>query len=228
MVNTQITSVDSSIPKSKKCLFAHGFEGLPTGSKNQYLSDLGWTVIAPTLFENGWTLSAQRDQVLKALRTHPDLEYIVASSMGAFASSWASMHPDMIDRSLKLVLLAPAFGVHDLFRRRVEEKLGSSGLEFWKQNRTVPYLHRGLQQEIQIPYELYIETQEMYTQINLTHPTYIIHGFEDESIPFIESVHVAQRSKGVRNLILCHDTHRLQEHRHLIDSALEQLISESN
>ena len=52
---------------SKKCLFAHGFEGLPTGSKNPYLSNLGLQVIAPTLFEKGWTLSAQRDQVLQAL-----------------------------------------------------------------------------------------------------------------------------------------------------------------
>ena len=228
MKKAHITPTPPLISTSKKCLFAHGFEGLPTGSKNQYLSDLGWTVIAPTLFENGWTLSAQRDQVLKALYKHPDLEYIVASSMGAFASAWASIHPDMVDRSLKLVLLAPAFGVHDLFRKRVEEKLGSDGLEFWRQNQTVPYLHRGLQKEIQIPYELYVETREVYTTLNLIHPTYIIHGFEDESIPYMESVHIAQRSTGVRNLILCHDTHRLQNHRHLIDLALEKLASETN
>ena len=219
---TELRSPSSS-SSLKKCLFAHGFEGLPSGSKNQYLTERGWTVIAPTMFAKGWTLSNQRDQVVDALRTHPDLEYIVASSMGGFASSWACMQDEFKDRPLKLVLLAPAFGVHRLFQKRVEEKLGSSGLSFWQNQGEVPYVHRGLQKEIKLPFELFIETQEMTEKVILNHPTYIIHGFEDESIPFEESVAVAQRSPGVQSLTLCHDDHRLKNHFHLIDWALENM-----
>jgi esterase/lipase len=200
----------------RQCLFAHGFEGLPTGSKSKFLQKLGWDVIAPELFAKGWSLSQHRDVVLEQLQLHPNVDYIVASSMGAFASVWATQHETIKDRNLKLVLLAPAFGVHELFTHRIQKH----GIEQWKNEGVTSLFHRGLQKEIQVPYALYEETKDQSDVLSIDHECIIIHGLQDESIPFQNSVLLAERSKGVQQLILCHDDHRLHQSFHLIKQAL--------
>ena len=204
---------------ANQCLFAHGFEGLPTGSKAGFLETIGWEVIAPQLFSKGWSLAQHRDVVLEQLQINPDLEYIVASSMGAFASVWATQHETMKNRKLKLVLLAPAFGVHELFARRLQK----DGMEQWKRKGTATLFHRGLQKEIEVPYALYEETKQQTERLSIQHDCIIIHGLHDESIPFQNSITLSEKSEGVRQLILCHDDHRLHQSFHLIKQALSSL-----
>ena len=51
-----------------RVLFAHGFEGSPTGSKPTYMREaLGWKVTAPKMSELGWSIASQTDVLIKHL-----------------------------------------------------------------------------------------------------------------------------------------------------------------
>ena len=49
-------------------LFAHGFEGSPTGSKPTYMREaFGWKVTAPKMSDLGWSIASQTDVLIKHL-----------------------------------------------------------------------------------------------------------------------------------------------------------------
>ena len=51
-----------------RVLFAHGFEGSPTGSKPTYMREaFGWKVTAPKMSELGWSIASQTDVLIKRL-----------------------------------------------------------------------------------------------------------------------------------------------------------------
>ena len=212
-----------SQPRSapRRCLFAHGFEGSNQGSKPRYLREqLGLSVTAPVMYARGWRFSDQRETLEEALMSDPELELIVASSMGGLAAASAALR--FPDRALKLILLAPAFGVHELFERRAVAALGADALAQWEARGSLPYPHRGLGETVELPWALYGQCAAA-SEASLTHPTVIIHGLADDSIAPAASLALAERSPGVQRLLFTRDDHRLHESFSLIDEALKLL-----
>ena len=209
-------------PASPRCLFAHGFEGNNKGSKPSYLRErLGLSVTAPVMYARGWCFSDQREILEEALITDPELELIIASSMGALAAASAALR--FPDRSLKLILLAPAFGVHELFERRAVAALGAGALAHWESRGSLPYPHRGIGETVELPWALYGQCAAA-SEVSLIHPTVIIHGLADDSIEPTASLALAARSPGVKRLIFTQDDHRLHKSFQLIDEAIKILI----
>jgi len=201
-----------------KILFAHGFEGRPTGSKPRYLKEtLGHEVIAPLMNAGGWTFEDQVRAVTDAMAEHPDARLLVGSSMGGFATAVAaSRHPS---RDLRILLMAPAVGIHAVWA----EALGDAGLAQWAETGTRTHFHRGRDAEVELPYALWTQCRDA-AEVSLKHPAVIIHGLQDETISIDFAVALARRSPGVRRLYGVADGHRLQASRHLMADAIELLF----
>ena len=202
-----------------KILFAHGFEGVPTGRKPQHLREvLGHEVVAPLMNEKGWTFEDQVTVVCEALAEHPELQLVVGSSMGGFAASVAaSRHPD---RDLRLLLLAPAVGIHAAWAQR----LGETGLARWRDTGFQTHFHRGRGVEVTLPYALFSQCCA-HAGVVLDHPTVIIHGLQDETIAIDYALALAKRSPGVKRMYAVADGHRLQASRHLMGEAIDLLLT---
>ncbi len=201
-----------------KIVFAHGFEGVPTGSKPRYLSEtLGHEVVAPLRNARGWTFEDQVSAVTDAMDAHPDAQLLVGSSMGGFAVSVAaSRHPD---RDLRVLLMAPAVGIHEVWA----EALGEMGMGRWSDSGTRTHFHRGRGAEVQLPYARWTQCLDA-AGVTLTHPSVIIHGLQDETISVDYAVALARRSPGLRRLYAVPDGHRLQASRHLMADAIDLLF----
>lgn len=185
-----------------RCLFAHGFEGVPNGRKARYLTDLGHAVQAPLMSERGWHLRDHVAVLLGIIDAQPDLKLAVGSSLGALALAVAaSQRPD---RDLRLVLVAPAVGVHAAWA----EQMGAEAMALWAEMGAIQYRHQGIDQEVQLPYGLFTECRDAAGVI-CTHPTAIVHGLQDEVIPVSEGLALATRSPGVRRFAATADGHRL-------------------
>lgn len=195
------------------CLFAHGFEGVPQGRKAQYLGELGYEVVAPRMTEKGWTFEDQVSVLLEAIDARPDLRRAVGSSMGAFALAVAAARRP--DRDLRLVLLAPAVGLHQTWAAR----LGEDGMARWAERGTLDHHHHGVGREVALPYVLWTQCRD-HAGVALVHPTVIVHGLHDDTIPVENALALARRSPGVRRLYAVDDGHRLLESLDLIGEGL--------
>lgn len=204
-----------------RAFFAHGFEGQPGGTKARYLYDvLGLDVVSPALFARGWGFEDQVSVILDHLDADPDLTLVVGSSMGGFAAAVAaSRRPE---RPLRLVLLAPAVGLHRLWA----ERLGAEGMDTWRQMGTLLYRHQGVGRDIQIPWRMYAEA-EAAAEVALSHPAIVIHGLDDDVVPMANSVALAQRSPGLRRLVLTPDGHRLLDSLPVMTEAVRLLSVEA-
>ena len=110
-----------------KILFAHGLEGSPNGSKPTWMKEsLGWEIICPEMSNNGWTIADQTEVIAKAIAENEDVDIIMGSSYGGLAIANASER--FAERELRLVLLAPAFGLAENFRLIA----GEQGLIEWE------------------------------------------------------------------------------------------------
>ncbi len=188
-----------------KILFAHGFEGRATGTKPRYLRDvLGHEVIAPNMYDLGWTFEGHVQSVLSILDSEPGIDAIVGSSMGGFASAVAlSRRPDLV---IGAVLLAPAVGIHDKWAN----EYGAEGMESWREEGTKAYWHNGWEKFIELPYSFWTECRDAAAVV-VKHPCVILHGVQDDVVPIGNSEALAARSPGVREVIRTEDGHRLAE-----------------
>ena len=105
-----------------KVLWAHGLEGSPNGSKPKWIiENLGWDVISIDMSERGWTIGEQTAVVLDKISEIGDFDLIMGSSYGGLAVANAAI--ELLDKNLKLVLMAPAFGLAENFQKIGEEEL---------------------------------------------------------------------------------------------------------
>ena len=59
-----------------RVLFAHGFEGGPSGSKPTYMREvLGWEVTSPIMSGLGWDIESQTKVLLRCIDEH-DFDFI--------------------------------------------------------------------------------------------------------------------------------------------------------
>ena len=195
-------------------IYAHGFEGRPNGTKARYLVDvLGHRLIAPEMHRYGWTFEDHVATVLTALDENPDIRCVVGSSMGGFATAVAlSRRPD---RDVSCVLMAPAVGLHAVWA----ELLGDDGLTDWRDSGVRRHAHAGVGRDVELPFALWSQCRDE-AQVVVRHPCVIIHGRNDEVVPFANSEALAERSPGVNRLLASDDGHRLSNSLHLLEDAL--------
>lgn len=200
-----------------KVLFAHGFEGVPNGRKARYLRDaLELDVVAPLMNGKGWSFEDHVAVVEEALAAHDDLELLVGSSMGAFAVAAAAARNRQ--RKLQMVLLAPAVGIH----RAWIEQLGEDGMKLWAEMGNLQYHHQGVGHHVELPYRLFTQCRDN-AEVTCTHPTVIVHGLRDETVPVENALALARRSPGVRRLCAVDDGHRLLDSLPLMAEAIALL-----
>jgi pimeloyl-ACP methyl ester carboxylesterase len=201
-----------------KCIFAHGFEGVPSGRKPRFLREaLGLDVRAPAMARRGWTFEDQvavlLDEVDRADPAEGPL-LMVGSSVGGLATAVASTRRP--DRDLRLVLMAPAAGVHETWERQ----LGEEGLALWRDMGTLQYRHQGLDQEVELRWALYEECRAA-ADVTVTHRGAIVHGMHDDVIPAESSLALARRSPGIKRLYVVDDGHRLLDSLEVMAEAIK-------
>ena len=198
-------------------LFAHGFEGSPTGSKPTYMMEaLGWDVTAPKMSELGWSIASQTEVLIRLL-DKGDFDLVIGSSMGGLAAANASsMRPQTETR---LLLIAPAFGLAENW-----EGMEEAGRSAWKT--TGERRYTGYELDIVLPWE-FMESAEKMSWPRPAHPTAIMHGKYDEVVPISFSRKVAE---GCENVILheTDDSHRMKDSLRLIPEIVSKLMEGSD
>lgn len=198
-------------------LFAHGFEGSPTGSKPTYMMEaLGWDVTAPKMSELGWSIASQTEVLIRLL-DKGDFDLVIGSSMGGLAAANASsMRPQTETR---LLLIAPAFGLAENW-----EGMQEAGRSAWKT--TGERRYTGYELDIVLPWE-FMESAEKMSWPRPAHPTAIMHGKYDEVVPISFSRKVAE---GCENVILheTDDSHRMKDSLRLIPEIVSKLMGGSD
>ncbi len=198
-------------------LFAHGFEGSPTGSKPTYMTEaLGWDVTAPKMSELGWSIASQTEVLIRLL-DKGDFDLVIGSSMGGLAAANASsMRPQTETR---LLLIAPAFGLAENW-----EGMEEAGRSAWKT--TGERRYTGYELDIVLPWE-FMESAEKMSWPRPSHPTAIMHGKYDEVVPISFSRKVAE---GCENVILheTDDSHRMKDSLRLIPEIVSKLMEGSD
>ena len=201
-----------------KILFAHGLEGSPNGSKPTWMKEsLGWEIICPEMSNNGWTIADQTEVIAEAIAEYEDVDIIMGSSYGGLAIANASGR--FAERNLRLVLLAPAFGLAENFRSIA----GEEGLIEWENTGSRQYSHHGFGHEVEFGRDFITSADEM-SWPNLHHPTIILNGSQDDIVP-IESSRKVLQSNELVELIEVEDGHRLADSLHFIPLAVQRVLS---
>ena len=201
-----------------KVLWAHGLEGSPNGSKPTWIiENLGWDVVAIDMSQKGWTIAEQTKVVYDKISEIDDFDLIMGSSYGGLAIANAAS--ELLDRDMRIVLMAPAFGLAENFQNIA----GKEGLDEWENSGYRPYFHHGLNKEIKLDWNFMISARKMsWPKIN--HPTVIIHGVFDEIVQIKSSRKVAESNSNVE-LIEVEDGHRLGKSLHFIPIAVKKVLS---
>ncbi len=198
-----------------RVLFAHGFEGGPSGSKPTFMREvLGWDVTAPVMSELGWDIGKQTEVLLKRI-DESDYDLVIGSSMGGLAAANASSLRR--DSSFRVLLIAPAFGLSDAYTNRLTEQ----ELSEWRESGTREY--RGFELDIELGWD-FMETAERMSWPAPGHMTTIVHGRLDDVVSIDVSRRVAGESDLVE-LVEIDDGHRMKGCLPLIADLASELMA---
>jgi len=167
--------------------------------------------------DKGWTIAEQTEVIAEAISENDDVDVIMGSSYGGLAIANASER--FAQRELRLVLLAPAFGLAENFRSIA----GEQGLTEWERTGSRQYFHHGLGQEVEFGWNFITSADEM-SWPSIHHPTVILHGKQDDIVPLESSRKVSSSSELVE-LIEVEDGHRLADSLHFIPLAVQRVLS---
>jgi pimeloyl-ACP methyl ester carboxylesterase len=217
-------------------VYLHGFASDQWGEKVTYLrdcfTDSGCAYLA--FDHRGHGRSSGTMKELTISRNLEDLEAIIAahgagyrrrilvgSSMGGQTAAWyAARHPDEIAANL---LIAPGFRFID---RRMNE-LGPGGLEKLRREGAITYKNEWI--EATVGPALFDDAGQ-YGVDGLVAayrtPTLIIHGMNDDSVPFDDSVDFIQRApaRPMELLLIAGGDHRLSDWRETLFSAMQAFL----
>lgn len=171
---------------SQHVIYLHGFASSPSSRKAQFfgekLSHEGFTVDTPDLAAGDFehlTLSGQLQILEKLLSAGPVV--LFGSSMGGYlAALAAARHPDQIQ---KVILLAPAFGFYDLWKKEV----GQEKLETWRKNGTISVFHYGEGRELPLAFHLMEDAAQFEAFPEIRQPGLLFHGVDDPLVPIEQS-----------------------------------------
>lgn len=168
-----------------RVLYLHGFASGPGSRKARFfaakLRELGFPLEIPDLaqgcFEN-LTITGQLSFLEQLTDGKPAI--LIGSSLGGYlAALYAARHPE-IDR---LILLAPAFGFHQLW----VQELGPERLTIWRANGTIPVFHYAEGREMPIGYQLMEDASHFEPFPSVSQPVLILHGNQDAVVPVQQS-----------------------------------------
>ena len=147
-----------------------------------------------------------------------DFDIIAGSSMGGLAAANASaLRPDA---TFGLLLIAPAFGLAEMWH----ERLTTSEMSDWEKNDA--YAYQGFELDISLAWD-FMQTAERMSWPKLNHPTVILHGIQDDVVPIENSRRVASDDENVIALMELEDGHRMQNAKGHFAKAAEICLDES-
>ena len=197
-----------------RVLFAHGFEGGPSGSKPTYMREvLGWEVTSPIMSGLGWDIESQTKVLLRCIDEH-DFDLVIGSSMGGLAAANASSMRR--DSDFRLLLIAPAFGLCDSWEGLSEDELAD-----WKNSGFRTY--RGFELEIDLDWS-FMEAAESMSWPEVAHHTTIVHGSKADVVSLSVSETVSSISERVE-LVVMDDGHRMKKCLPKLESLASDLMS---
>lgn len=185
----------SSVKARPRFLYLHGFASSPASRKALFfasrLQEEGVGVEIPALDGGDFaslTVTAQLKTIATLAGENPVV--LIGSSMGGYL---AALHAARNPRVERMVLLAPAFGFLNLWRKR----LGSEGLARWRKDGSMPVFHYGLGRETPLRYELMEDAEKYELEPAFAAPAVIFHGNRDEVVPVESSVQYVRRHSNV-------------------------------
>jgi pimeloyl-ACP methyl ester carboxylesterase len=163
----------------------HGFASSPESRKARFfaqkLSHEGFSVDIPDLAAGDFehlTISGQLEIVARHAANLPVI--LIGSSLGGYlAALFAARHPEVT----KVVMLAPAFGFHDLWTAT----LGSEKLRMWRENGSIPVFHYGYGKEMPLAFDLMEDASRFEAFPDFRQPGLILHGLDDPVVPITGS-----------------------------------------
>ena len=124
------------------------------------------------------TISGQLNIVERLLADRPTI--LIGSSLGGYlAALCAARHAEI----QKLILLAPAFGFHNLWAN----ELGQEKLETWRENGTIPVFHYGEGRELPLAFDLMEDASRFEAFPDVRQLALVCHGTDDPVVPVAES-----------------------------------------
>lgn len=196
------------LPAHSRVLYLHGFASGPASRKATFfaakLRALGFRVDVPDLSEGDFqSLTLTRQLAVIEALTGSEPVLLIGSSMGAYlAALFAANHPSV----LKLVLLAPAFGIYS----RWTEQLGPERLASWQAHGTISVFHYAAGHELPIGFELIQDASRYPPFPDFTQPALILHGLQDSVAPVQFSLEFASQRSNVK-LITFESGHELTD-----------------
>jgi len=197
-----------------RVLFAHGFEGGPSGSKPTFMREsLGWDVRAPVMSDLGWDIEKQTEVLLREI-DESDYDLVIGSSMGGLAAANASSLRG--GSGFRLLLIAPAFGLYDSWEGLTKEELSE-----WREVGTRRY--KGFELDMDLGWG-FMEAAGRMSWPEPLHRTTIVHGTKDDVVSIEVSRKVAREAAMVE-LVEIDDGHRMKECLHLLSGLSSELMS---
>jgi len=208
-------------------IYLHGFASSPSSSKaefyRQQFATQGVKLQIPDLNGENFThltLSKALQQTQQLIdKCHKPI-ILIGSSMGGLISALAAENNSTVK---KLILLAPAFKMSELWQRGVS----AQQLNIWKTLETQPVYHYGYNKEVALHYQFY-EDLFNYNDREFTRqlPCLIFHGIHDDVVPIKHSeeyVHSHTHAK----LISLDDDHSVNKYlRRMWQLSLEFILTE--
>jgi len=208
-------------------IYLHGFASGPQSTKARYFNEkltaCGITPAIPDMNTPSFTdmtLTSQIDHVGEKLIK--DDCVMIGSSMGGLVATLTATRFSAVKA---LILLAPGFGIEKRWNDLVDQDKRSA----WKHQGVLDVFHYASQKNEPLSYK-FVEDLESYStrNIQVTIPTLILHGINDEVVPVGESKNFAQQNPAHVKLIELEDGHELIQSLPTIWSASEKFMREHN
>jgi hypothetical protein len=196
------------LPRGLRVLYLHGFASSPASRKARFfagkLRELGIPVEVPDLAQGRFehlTISGQLNLIEKLARNEPVL--LIGSSLGGYLAALHAARHSEVDR---LILLAPAFGFHQLWL----DELGPARFEEWKARGSTPVFHYGEQREVPLGFQFLEDARQFEPFPPFQQPALIFHGNLDTSVPVEQSLAFARAHRNAR-LVRLESGHELTD-----------------
>lgn len=201
-----------------RVLFAHGLWSSPGGSKPVFLKEIcKWDVLACDMRAFGWSIKDQENAIISSIGEEGPFDVLIGSSFGALAIANAASR--MPGSDLRLVLLAPAFGVFETLSRSI----GTVEMGLWRSNGSRTFHPPDWEKPVILDWSFMEDADEMgWPEIN--HKTVIIHGTNDDVVPIESSRSMAESNPSIE-ILEAMDGHRLADSLDLIPEAVERCLS---
>lgn len=203
----------------------HGFASSPRSRKNEHFrprfAARGITLQTPDLNQPSFARLSFEAMVTEVERTWEQggkkpLRMIGSSLGGYVAALFASRHPERVDR---LVLLCPAFDLSG----RWSELVAPDRMDEWRETGSLAF-DDATKTSVRVHYAFFLEGLDVPKSPRVTCPTILVHGRNDETVPFAQSERYAAETPAVRELIAVDDGHDLLASLDVIDAVVERFL----